>query len=323
MTSKGSIEHFMRHYQIKAMSWMEIPALKFEEIVGKHKLSHNQVEFSARHNDMVFHPPQGAWDKSAPLRILSFDIETMVAPGNGFPRYQHEPIIQIGNMLKIKGESSPYSRCIFTLNTCPGIVGAEVKSYNTEVEMLLAWRDFVISNDPDIIVGHNIGCFDLPQLILRATVLLVPEFAILGRLKAVRAEAVPRPMNQRLLNEAPILAGRLQLDTWQYMSESTIPRTTFNKSGKPACDLNSVSLEFLGRKKEDISFTLINGLQLGRPEGRQRLAVYCLKDTHLPLLLVECPRLQCLDESIRAARLSPRFQYMPFSTYLRSGRRRY
>ncbi|KAJ7143522.1 ribonuclease H-like domain-containing protein [Mycena crocata] len=303
---------------------MEIPTMKLEDIDGNpsRKLSQNQVEFFVRHDDIIYHPPEGQWSKFAPLRILSFHVESAVAPGNGAPRYQQEPIMQIGNMLKMKGDSSPYSQCIFTLNTNPGIVGAEVKSYTDESEMLLAWRDWVVDNDPDLIVGHTIGCLDLPQLILRASVLNVKGFGVLGRLKYVHTKAEAQPVNKRRCEDAPILPGRLQLDTWQYIHESRIRRTTLNKkSGRPACDLKSVSLEFLGLKKEDLSFELTKGIQLGS-EDAQKLAVYCLKDAHLPLLLLECPRLQCLDESIKAARLDSTFQYMPFSKFLRNGRSR-
>jgi hypothetical protein len=70
-----------------------------------HRVSAFCSNVGHREEDIIFHSPEGPWAaKSAPLRILSFDIEEMVAPNAGFPRYDHEPIIQIGNMLAIKGE---------------------------------------------------------------------------------------------------------------------------------------------------------------------------------------------------------------------------
>ncbi|KAJ7747994.1 ribonuclease H-like domain-containing protein [Mycena olivaceomarginata] len=309
------VDTFLQNYKIKAMTWMEIPPSRFEPVEDHERLSHNQVEFfcSVRslhlrliaEEDIIFHSPEGPWAaKSAPLRILSFDIEEMVAPNAGFPRYDHEPIIQIGNMLAIKGDPHPYSRCIFTLNTCSRIEGAQVRSFNHESTMLRAWRDFVVETDPDLIVGFNIGAFDFPQLILRAKTLGLVEFAYLGRLKAVPATAELLAVNKRSLKDAPILAGRLQLDLLQHLRESNIKRTTkeLTLNGRPKCDLNTVSWEFLGQRKEEIHHMKINPLQQGGPEDRRQLAVYCLKDTHLPLLLLECPELRCLDESIDAAR---------------------
>ncbi|KAJ7367318.1 ribonuclease H-like domain-containing protein [Mycena albidolilacea] len=318
------VDTFLQNYKIKAMTWMEIPPSRFEQVEEDHeRLSHNQVEFFAQEEDIIFHSPEGPWAaKSAPLRILSFDIEEMVAPNAGFPRYDHEPIIQIGNMLAIKGDLHPYSRCIFTLNTCSRIEGAEVRSFNHESTMLRAWRDFVVETDPDLIVGFNIGAFDFPQLILRAKTLGLVEFAYLGRLKAVPATAEPLAVNKRSLKDAPILAGRLQLDLLQHLRESNIKRTTkeLTWNGQPKCDLNTVSWEFLGQRKEEIHHMKINPLQQGGPEDRRQLAVYCLKDTHLPLLLLECPELRCLDESIDAARASSLYMYRPFGLFLRNGR---
>lgn len=41
-------------------------------------------------------------------------------------------------------------------------------SFESEVEMLQAWRDFLLEVDADIITGYNITNFDLPYIIERA-----------------------------------------------------------------------------------------------------------------------------------------------------------
>lgn len=41
-----------------------------------------------------------------------------------------------------------------------------------EVLLLMAFRDFIIQMDPDIMTGYNIKNFDLPYLIRRAEVLM-------------------------------------------------------------------------------------------------------------------------------------------------------
>ncbi|KAJ7235625.1 ribonuclease H-like domain-containing protein [Mycena haematopus] len=316
------VDGFLLHYKIKAMSWMEIPVSKFKSVNASEKLSYNQEEFVAQHEDIIIHPLEEPCAKFAPLHILSFDIETMVAPDNGMARYDHESIIQIGNILAIKGAPNPYFRCVFTLNTCHPIEGAEVKSFDDESTMLLAWRDFVVENDPDLIIGHNIGKFDFPQLILRAEFLRLEQFLYLGRLKGVRATAKRLPASKRWFKDSPILAGRLQLDTLQHFQERTMERTTEERTatGRPKCDLNTVSLEFLGKKKDDIHFMKINPLQQGGPEHRRQLAVYCLNDAYLPLRLLECQKLRCIEESIEAARANVQYMYRPFGQFLRNGR---
>ena len=51
--------------------------------------------------------------------------------------------------------------------------------------------------------------------------------------------------------------------------------------------LNSVAAHFLGQQKEDVQYSIITDLFNGTNEDRRRLAVYCLKDAQLPILLME------------------------------------
>lgn len=53
-----------------------------------------------------------------------------------FPDPEHDPIIQIANMVTNYGESRPFIRNVFTLDTCAPIVGSYVFCFTTETEML-------------------------------------------------------------------------------------------------------------------------------------------------------------------------------------------
>jgi hypothetical protein len=71
------------------------------------------------------------------------------------------------------GETTPFIRNLFTLGGCSNIIGAEVKcpiavgqlpidvvqvfSYRTEVEMLTAWRAFMIQYAP-VLVALPLPC---------------------------------------------------------------------------------------------------------------------------------------------------------------------
>ena len=81
------------------------------------------------------------------------------------------------------GESKPFVRNVFCLNTCSHIVGSEVLSFDSELKMLEAWRDFVEKIDPDVVIGYNIANFDLPYLLDRATALKSAKFPYLGKLR--------------------------------------------------------------------------------------------------------------------------------------------
>ena len=79
-------------------------------------------------------------------------------------------------------EKSPLFRRIFTLDSCLPIAGAQLSSFDDEDKMLLAWREFVLEADPDVLIGYNISRFDLPYLILRADA-TSKQKTVLGRLR--------------------------------------------------------------------------------------------------------------------------------------------
>ena len=66
--------------------------------------------------------------------------------------------------------------------------------------------------------------------------------------------------------------------------------------------LNSVSAEFLGQQKEDVHHSIIADLQQGSDADRRRLAIYCLKDAHLPMLLMN--KLSIIVNYIEMARVT-------------------
>lgn len=87
-----------------------------------------------------------------------------------FPDASFDPVIQIANTVTLQGSENSFIRNVFTLGTCLPIVGAQVITSEHEHEMLLKWRNFVVSVDPDIMTGYNITNFDIPYLLNRAKV---------------------------------------------------------------------------------------------------------------------------------------------------------
>lgn len=68
-------------------------------------------------------------------RILSFDIECAGRKGV-FPEPNHDPVIQIANMVMKQGQAEPFIRNIFTLNVCAPIVGSQVLCFDKETDLL-------------------------------------------------------------------------------------------------------------------------------------------------------------------------------------------
>ena len=146
------------------------------------KTSTCQLEVDIAFDKLISHSPDAEWSKVSPLRVLSFDIECAGRKGV-FPEPDMDPVIQIANLVTVQGENTFRVRNVFTLKSCASIMGADVFSFETEAELLMAWQQFIIETDPDIITGYNILNFDLPYLLNRADHLKIDSFHYLGRIK--------------------------------------------------------------------------------------------------------------------------------------------
>ncbi|KNA03069.1 hypothetical protein SOVF_212670 [Spinacia oleracea] len=270
---------FMVDCNVVGGNWIEVPVGKYKT-TGKN-LSSCQLEFDCLYTDLISHVPEGEFSKMAPFRILSFDIECAGRKGL-FPEPTHDPVIQVANLVTVQGEDKPLVRNVMTLKSCAPIVGVDVMSFDSEKEVLLAWRDLVREVDPDIIIGYNICNFDLPYLIQRATTLGISEFPILGRIRSSRVRVKDATFSSRQYgtreSKEVAIEGRLQFDLLQAMQRE------YKLS---SYSLNSVSAHFLGEQKEDVHHSIISDLQNGNAETRRRLAVYCLKDAYLPQRLMD------------------------------------
>ncbi|KAF7794322.1 hypothetical protein EIP86_005456 [Pleurotus ostreatoroseus] len=298
---------FMIDTRVVGMNWIELPAGKYELWTGSKKKSRCQIEVAVKWNDFISHSPEGDWQRMAPLRILSFDIECAGRKGI-FPEANVDPVIQIANMVTRQGESQPFIRNVFTLNTCANIVGSQVLSYDDETEMLEAWTRFVQEVDPDVIIGYNISNFDLPYLMDRANARKAEDFPYLGRAKDHKTVVKDTHFSSKAFGQRDskdtIIEGRLQIDVLQYMQREYKLRSY---------TLNSVCAEFLGEQKEDVHHSVITELQNGTPESRRRLAVYCLKDAYLPQRLMD--KLMCFINYTEMARVTG----VPFNYLLSRG----
>lgn len=224
-------------------------------------------------------------------------VTVFVCASGVFPEADKDPVIQIGAMVIRQGEQEPFVRTIFTLKECAPIVGTQVKCYNNELEMLENWSKFVRVTDPDIITGYNINNFDLPYLLNRANALKSSTFPFLGRIKDARSaikEAVLQSKQMgRRENKSINIEGRCQFDLLLVLLRDYKLRSY---------TLNAVSYHFLQEQKEDVHHSIISDLQAGNPQTRRRLAVYCLKDTLLPLRLLD--KLMCVINYMEMARVT-------------------
>ncbi|ODV92596.1 hypothetical protein CANCADRAFT_89320 [Tortispora caseinolytica NRRL Y-17796] len=290
---------------ISGMSWITLPQNKYTIDISSD--SNCQLSVSVPWNELIAHPAEGEWSKMAPLRVLSYDIECAGRKGI-FPEPEIDPIIQIANVVSVYGQMKPFIRNIFLLDTCEPILGSEVLEHKTEAAMLMAWKNFVVKCDPDIIIGYNTANFDMPYLLNRAAALKLDKFPYFGRLANTRQNIHNSTFSSKAYgtreSKSVNIEGRLQFDLLQFIQREYKLRSY---------TLNAVSANFLGEQKEDVHHSMITELQNGTPETRRRLAVYCLKDAYLCVRLAE--KLMCLVNYTEMARVTG----VPFSYLLSRG----
>uniref|UniRef100_A0A3Q2LNK9 DNA polymerase n=1 Tax=Equus caballus TaxID=9796 RepID=A0A3Q2LNK9_HORSE len=286
---------FMVDTDIVGCNWLELPAGKYV-LRPKGKTTLCQLEADVLWSDVISHAPEGQWQRIAPLRVLSFDIECAGRKGI-FPEPERDPVIQICSLGLRWGEPEPFLRLALTLRPCAPILGAKVQSYEREEELLQAWSAFIRTMDPDVITGYNIQNFDLPYLISRAQTLKVSSFPFLGRVSGLRSNirdsSFQSKQTGRRDTKVVSMVGRVQMDMLQVLLREYKLRSY---------TLNAVSFHFLGEQKEDVQHSIITDLQNGNEQTRRRLAVYCLKDAFLPLRLLE--RLMVLVNAVEMARVT-------------------
>lgn len=301
LTYESNVPFILRYMVDNAIvggNWLEVPRGRYAARPAAQRQSRCQLEIDVVFEDVVSHDPNvPAWSKLAPLRILSYDIECMGRRGF-FPDPQKDPVIQIASYLSVQGEAAPLAKVVLVLGTCLPIVGAEVRSFEREADLLLAWSALVRETDPDVLTGYNIENFDMPYLLGRAGVLKIgAAFGQLGKLKNRVAKTVKKTFTSAAFgtreNSVTALEGRVTMDMILYM---------YRNHKLSSYSLNAVASEFLGQQKEDVHHSIISDLQRGSEEDRRRLAVYCLKDAYLPQRLLS--KLMVLVNYVEMARVT-------------------
>ena len=110
--------------------------------------------------------------------------ELILSLRNNFPPLEGDKITFIGSTFFKYGETEPYLNHCVVLDTCENLNNAQIETYNSEKEVLLAWTNLVQKENPDIIIGYNIFSFDYEFMFRRSQELgCVEEFLKLSRNK--------------------------------------------------------------------------------------------------------------------------------------------
>eukprot|EP01054_Gregarina_sp_Poly1_P000704 Gregarina_sp_Poly_1__703@NODE_1168_length_4874_cov_154_360100_g625_i2_p1_GENE_NODE_1168_length_4874_cov_154_360100_g625_i2NODE_1168_length_4874_cov_154_360100_g625_i2_p1_ORF_typecomplete_len735_score100_49DNA_pol_B_exo1/PF03104_19/7_3e70DNA_pol_B_exo1/PF03104_19/1_2e03DNA_pol_B/PF00136_21/4_8e02DNA_pol_B/PF00136_21/1_6e53RNase_H_2/PF13482_6/8_6e07DNA_pol_B_exo2/PF10108_9/3_5e06DNA_pol_B_2/PF03175_13/0_0031_NODE_1168_length_4874_cov_154_360100_g625_i224404644 len=269
--------------QIVGCGCIRVAVQAVASVAPEHRITRCQSELDVWFEDIHPIPCVGKY-ATVPqnLRVLALDIECATVASAGFPVPEKDPVIQISSIVKCPGALHPIAKAIFTLDTCTAVPGAVVFSFDDERALLSCWREFVIYTDPDFLTGYNFINFDLNYLVCRSQTLDVPNFRNLGRIINTEMKIKDSTLSTKALgtheNKDINIEGRIQFDVLEM-----IRREYKLKS----YSLNAVSAHFLKEQKEDVHYSQIGDLQRANADTRQRIAIYCLKDSALVVRLLE------------------------------------
>ena len=228
------------------------------------------------------------------------------------PNVDGNYVTQIGTAFKIQSQDDFYLKHIICLKQCAPIdqENTIVECYDTEKEVLIAFKNLLIREDPDFIYSYNGDCFDFNYLDIRAKILgISPEFLAFSRIKDyspfIKHEVFSSSAYGTTHYYRMNIDGRVNFDLLIY-----VKRTYKLNSYK----LDTIAELFLKQKKHDVSpAQIFDYWQEGTPEKIKTVAEYCIQDTLLPQRIID--KKQILAEQIEMANVS----YVPFRFLLERG----
>ena len=142
-----------------------------------------------------------------------------------------DPVIQIGTVLTRGQELEQH---LFVFPDCDPINDIVVHSYKTEKEMILAWFEWMIKMNPDILIGYNIFGFDESYMWHRAEELhIITSNSPIHQFTRLFTLSSDVKLEEKFLSSSAMgdnrmyiwtLHGRLQIDLYHYIKRNnTLP----------------------------------------------------------------------------------------------------
>lgn len=211
------------------------------------------------------------------------------------PPLEGDAVIQIGTTVNRYGSDEIIYKHIITLKSCDAdeCQGIVVESYDTEEEVIQAWKEFLDRLDPDILTGYNIFGFDYDYIWTRAKQLGIEEAFSqgFGRLRN----------RQSMLIEQKLSSSALGDNILKYIDGDGVVTIDMLKVMQRDHKLDKYSLDhvanvFLGDRKNDLSPKELFARFRGDAKDRAVIARYCVQDCALVNRLIH--KLKVLENNI-------------------------
>lgn len=211
-------------------------------------------------------------------RMMYFDIECISLDPNVFPSAEKCPIIQISYLLA--SGLDEIKRGVLCLKETPG--NPIFESFEYEDQLLVRFAQIIQEFKPDALAGFNSNNFDMPYILDRMRVLDV-QFATEFTRRKDYSLTYKRTFKQsKQFGTKEVITyvspGLFLFDFFEVIKADVTKKLR-------SYSLKSICAEYLGDdNKEDLRYRDIPML-FETPEGRAKIASYCMKDTVLLLEL--------------------------------------
>jgi DNA polymerase elongation subunit (family B) len=240
---------------IKLSSWLSVVPMKSQEdeIEERERYTTCDIDCYADYKDVTQYQDIL---KQINQKYMAFDIEAYSANHNAKmpdPTVKENVIFQISCIVGITSSTdSQEKKHLFSLDD--PIIGKEdedihVIKCKTEKELLLAFSNFIVSEDPDLVYGYNSLAFDWNYIITRATQLqILNRFMQISKIIGKKAEIKTNEWSSSAYGAQkfsyPDFHGRVNIDVLiEIQRNYKLPKYT----------LDYVSEHFLKEHKDDIT----------------------------------------------------------------------
>lgn len=290
-TFEAAVDPILRVLHLRDLApagWVRVAAGKHVDVPDAQRTSRCRREVACSFDALSACPDPPT--TPPPLVVASYDIEVMSSTG-AFPLAERpgDHVIQISTTFQRFGEPAPYRRTVVCLHDTAPVDGVDIVSCVTEAEVFDTWAGLVREERADVLVDWNGSQFDMKYLHGRSMVCIddatgdsLFDLGAMGRMKDGGGEPVERSLSSSAYGQNKFFdlatPGVLHLDLLQWFRK--------NRS-LDSYSLQNVSTVFLGDAKLDLPASEIFAKFEGTPEDRADIARYAVKDTELPLRLLD------------------------------------
>lgn len=234
------------------------------------QLTHCDEEYIVNYKKIFYNQ-----DKCEPKiipKVLSFDLEVNSENIRAMPSNKaNDKIFQISCVF------NDDRKILLTLPECQDLPGIEVRVYNSEKKLLLAFINLIKTEHPHVVMGYNILGFDIPYLIQRCE-----RYLILENLeRAGFNPSAQAPIKDVSWGSAACQNQHFKIIDWEGIILIDLLPIVKKSYKMDNYKLNTVANKFLGESKDPIS--VMDIFQSYRNKEVTNVGKYCIQDSKLVL----------------------------------------